>query len=92
MNYVRAVVEIADFVKDVVYAYTKDHASYGITLLLWTFSVFAMIQTIVNILLMSQHTYRKTFGKENLEVLEYSYYKRLGFLSIKIKRVFKEAL
>jgi len=43
MNYIRTIVEIADFVKDVIYAYTMEHASFGITLLLWTFSLFAMI-------------------------------------------------
>ena len=52
-NYGRSVAEFIDFVKDVSFAYNVAHDTFAIMLLLWIFSLFALIFTVCGILFMT---------------------------------------
>jgi len=52
-RYGRSLAEFIDFIKDINYAYSVNHKSYIISLLLWVFSLFGVIYTAINILLMT---------------------------------------
>ena len=61
-TYGRSVAEFIDFIKDVSYAYNVQHANFTTSLLLWIFSLFAIIYTTVAILFMTESQYCEEFG------------------------------
>lgn len=73
--YGRSITEIIDLIKDVFYAVSVDHASQVITVMLWFFSLFAIIFSSILILLMTQKQYIDAYGIDDLKHIEDYKYK-----------------
>ena len=91
-TYGRSLLELVDFVKDLSYVVTVQHQNENILLLLWIFALFAIVQTITSILIMTKTQYIDHFGSDDLKDMSnrtIGYY--LQFIKIKIIRIIKEA-
>ena len=56
------ILEMIDFVKDLIYARSVNHKTFLITLLLWGSALFTTLFTAFKIILMNTDDYIKAFG------------------------------
>ena len=84
------ITEVVDLIKDVYYCYSVNHTNHILTILLWTFALFAFFYNFVTIMILTQNEYRHKFDQKDLEGLADGRFKMAKFLKIKMKRLLKE--